>query len=196
MSERQHALDAFLRDAMAGERSSVTVEINPNLDYMNLRGDPSDRQFVNAANKVLRVDLPLQPNTFNAGLSTAYWLGPDEWLLASPAGERPTLPALIDDALSGMHASLSVVNGGYVALRVGGLNAATLLAKGCTLDFHPRSFSVGQCAQSGLAKASVLISMVDDAPAFDIFVRRSFAEYLALWLQRAGREFGIQFTSF
>lgn len=194
MSERQHALDAFLRDAMAGEKSSVTVEINPNLDYMNLRGDPSDRQFVNAANKVLRVDLPLQPNTFNAGLSTAYWVGPEEWLIASPAGERPTLPALLEDALADMHASSNVLNGGYAAMRISGRNTTALLAKGCTLDLHPRQFSTGQCAQSGLAKASVLLSKVDDAPVFDVFVRRSFAEYLALWLRRAGAEFGVNFT--
>ena len=73
--------------------------------------------------------------------------------------------------------------------------AAALLAKGCTLDFHPRVFSAGQCAQSGLAKTSVLIAMVDDRPTFDVIVRRSFAEYLALWLQHSGAEFGIQFTS-
>ncbi len=195
MSERQHALDAFFRDAVAGEKSSVMVEINPNLDYINLRGDPSDRKFVNAVNKVLRVDLPLQPNTFSAELSTVYWLGPDEWLVVSPAGERPTLPTLLDDALGNVHTSLNVLNGGYVAMRVSGRNAAALLAKGCTLDFHPRVFSAGQCAQSGLAKTSVLIAMVDDRPTFDVIVRRSFAEYLALWLQHSGAEFGIQFTS-
>ena len=108
MSERQNALDAFLRDTVAGEKSSVIVEVSPGMDYINLRGDPSNRNFVSAVNKVLRVDLPLQSNTFSAGLSTAYWLGPDEWLIASPAGERPTLPTLLDDALSGMHTSLNV----------------------------------------------------------------------------------------
>lgn len=193
MSERQHALDAFLRDTVAGEKSSVIVEVNPGLDYINLRGDPSDRRFVSAVNKVLRVELPLEPNTFTSGLTTVYWLGPDEWLIASPAGERPTLPTLLDDALKNMHASLSIVTGGLVALRVSGMNAPALLSKGCTLDFHPRSFAAGQCAQSGLAKASVIISMVDDKPAFDVIVRRSFAEYLALWLRRAGAEFGVHF---
>ena len=193
MSERQHALDAFLRDVVAGEKSSVIVEVNPGLDYVNLRGNPTDRKIVSAANKVLRVDLPLQPNTFNEGLSTVYWLGPDEWLIASPAGERPTLPALLDDALNGTHASLNVVSSGFVALRVSGMNAAALLSKGCTLDFHPRSFAAGQCRQSGLAKTSVIISMVDDKPTFDVIVRRSFAEYLALWLLRAGAEFGLHF---
>ena len=195
MSEqRQHALGQFLRDAVAGEEFSVTVEVNSKLDYINLRGDPADKKFVRAANKVLRHDLPLEPNTTSTGLSTVYWLGPDEWLIVSPAGERPTLPTLLDDALDGTHASLNVVTGGQVAMRISGDNAAALLAKGCTLDLHPKVFLAGQCAQTGLAKAGILLSKADNTPAFDVIVRRSFAEYLALWLQNSGAEYGIQFT--
>jgi len=195
MSEqRQHALGQFLRTAVAGEKPSVTVEVNPALDYINLRGDPADRTFVSAANKILRQDLPLEANTFSTGLSTVYWLGPDEWLITSAAGERRTLPTLLDDALGNMHASLNVLNGGQVAMRISGDNAVALLAKGCTLDLHPKTFLTGQCAQTGLAKAGILLSRVDDNPTFDLIVRRSFAEYLALWLERAGKEFGIQFT--
>ena len=136
---------------------------------------------------------PLEPNTANSGMSTVYWLGPDEWLIVSPGGERPILPTLLEDAFTGMHASLNVVTGGYAGLRLSGGNAPDVLAKGCTLDLHPKIFQTGQCAQTGLAKAGILLSKVDDAPSFDIFVRRSFAEYLALWLQNAGAEHGIRF---
>lgn len=195
MSDRQHALDCFFRNVPAEEKSSVTVEVNPHQDIINLRGDPVDKAFVSAANKILRQDLPLGPNTVSNGISTVYWLGPDEWLIVTPGGERPTLPILLNDALHGMHASLNDLTGGQVAMRITGDNAAALLAKGCTLDLHPTTFSTGQCAQTGLAKASILISRIDDAPTFDIFVRRSFAEYLALWLQHAGAEYGIRFTS-
>ncbi len=193
MSDRQHALDHFLRNAPAGEKSSVRVEVSPHQDTINLRGDPADKAFVSAANKILRQDLPLGPNTVSNGISTIYWLGPDEWLIVTPGGERPTLPILLDDALHGMHASLNDLTGGQVAMRISGDNAAALLAKGCTIDLHPTIFSTGQCAQTGLAKASILLSKVDDAPTFDVIVRRSFAEYLALWLQHAGAGYGIRF---
>lgn len=192
MSDRQHALEQFMRNTAAGEVSTVSVEVRPDFDYLNLRGDSSDSRFVSAASKVLRVDLPLVPNTFAAEMSTVFWLGPDEWLIASPGGQRPTLPTLLDDALSGMHATLNDITGAQLALRISGKNAATLLAKGCTLDLHPRVFSKGQCAQSGIAKAGILLAKVDDT-TFDVCVRRSFAEYVALWLQRAGTEFGIRF---
>lgn len=195
MSDRRLALDRFLRGAAVAEKSSVTIEVIPNLDSINLRGDPADSAFVSAVNQVLRQKIPLESNTFSTGISTVYWLGPDEWLIVTPGGERPTMPALLEDALSGMHASLNVLSGGQVALRISGDNAAALLAKGCTLDLHPRSFATGQCAQTGLAKASILISKFDDVPTFEVFVRRSFAEYLASWLQHAGAGYGILFES-
>ncbi len=194
MSERQNALESFLGSAVAGDQSSVVVEINSHLDYINLRGDPTDKKFVSKANEILRQDLPLAPNTTSAGLSMIYWLGPDEWLIVTPAEVRPTLPTLLDDALQGMHVSMNVLTGGQVAMRISGEHAAALLAKGCTLDLHPKTFSAGQCAQTVLAKAGILLSNVDDISTFDVIVRRSFAEYLAVWLERAGTEFGIQFT--
>ena len=194
MSERQHALESFLSGAVSGDKSSVVIEINPHLDYINLRGDPTDKKFLSKASEILRQDLPLATNTTSAGLSMIYWLGPDEWLIVTPAEVRPTLPTLLDDALHGMHVSMNVLTGGQVAMRISGEHAAALLAKGCTLDLHPKTFSAGQCAQTGLAKAGILLSKVDDIPTFDVIVRRSFAEYLAVWLEHAGTEFGIQFT--
>jgi sarcosine oxidase subunit gamma len=74
-----------------------------------------------------------------------------------------------------------------------GPGAREVLAKGCTLDLHPDEFKPGACAQSGLAKASVLLAMIDERPSFEIKVRRSFAEYVLLWLNYSGREFGISF---
>ena len=193
MSDRQHALDQFLRNAAPRQRSTVTVEVIPNLDYINLRGDPADNSFVSAVNRVLRQKIPLESNTFSTGISTVYWLGPDEWLIVTPGGEQSSLPTLLEDVLSGMHASMNVVTGGQVAMRISGDNVAALFAKGCTLDLHLRSFTTGQCAQTGLAKASMLLSKFDDVPTFEVFVRRSFAEYLAMWLQNAGAEYGIHF---
>lgn len=193
MSDRQHALEQFLRDSADGERSSVAVEVLPNLDYINLRGDPADSGFVRAAAKTLRQDLPLEPNTVSNGMSTVYWLGPDEWLIVSSGGERPMLPTLLEGAFGGGHASVNIMTGGQICMRIGGNGATAMFAKGCTLDLHPGVFQVAQCAQTGLAKAGILLSKVDDTPTFDLFVRRSFAEYLALWLQWAGAEYGIRF---
>jgi sarcosine oxidase gamma subunit len=49
----------------------------------------------------------------------------------------------------------------------------------------------GQCAQTGLSKANILLSLIDGSPKFNLIVRRSYAEYVARWLEHAGGEFGI-----
>ncbi len=92
-----------------------------------------------------------------------------------------------------MHAAVNDVSGGNVVLRLSGARTRQLFAKGCTLDFHPDVFNVGECAQSGLGKAAVLFGLVDDAPTFDVIVRRSFADYLVKWLRHSGSEYGIEF---
>ena len=40
-----------------------------------------------------------------------------------------------------------------------------------------------------LAKAPILIRQVDATPSFEIIVRRSFADYLWLWLEDAASEY-------
>ena len=81
------------------------------------------------------------------------------------------------------------------ALQLQGPGVRTLLAKGCTLDLHPSVFTISSCAQSGLAKANVLLCLADEAPTFIVVVRRSFADYLCRWLAHAGRDMGIAFTA-
>ena len=76
-------------------------------------------------------------------------------------------------------------------IRVTGPRARDLLAKGCPLDLHPSLFAKGACAQTVMAKAGVLIHAVDDGPTYDLYVLRSFAEYLWRWLEDAAQEYGV-----
>jgi sarcosine oxidase, subunit gamma len=70
-----------------------------------------------------------------------------------------------------------------------------VLAKGTPLDLDLRAFPPGRCAGTLLAKASVLIHLLDEdsgrGPSFDVYVARSFADYLWTWLEDAGRDYGI-----
>ncbi len=69
-----------------------------------------------------------------------------------------------------------------------------MLAKGCPIDFHPRVFRAGHCAQSTYGKANVLVHQTSDAPAYDIYVERSFADYLWACLEDAAEEYGLAIT--
>ena len=152
-----------------------------------------------AFGRVLDLLLPTEPGTSAAREQiAALWLGPDQWLLTCPESDGARLVGALREALVDVHAAITDITDGRVAFRLAGPSAREVLAKGCPLDLHPRAFPLGACAQSLLAKASVLIHLVEDNSrvrvhaAFDVYVARSFGHYLWMWLEDAGREYGVQ----
>ena len=120
------------------------------------------------------------------------WLGPDEWLVTCNADHEAALLRSLGNALAGIHAAVTDVTDTRTVTRVSGPGAREVLATGCTLDLHPRVFAAGHVAQSTLAKAEVILhqTAADDAadgPAYEIYVLRSFADYLWRWLEDAAR---------
>ena len=127
------------------------------------------------------------------GAHRIYWLGPDEWLIVSTVDNAAGLAAGLQDALLDQHVSVNDISGGQVTIRLDGDDVRDTLSKGCPIDFHADAFGPGDCVQSGLAKTGVLIGCFDRPNTFELIVRRSFADYLARWLQQAGRDAGIEF---
>lgn len=160
--------------------------------HINLRGDPADPAFLAAAGSVLGVALPLAPNTVGNGAGcSVLWLGPNEWLIVLPGAQEAATARNLRTALDGLFVAVTEVSGGQTVIALRGKKARDLLAKGCSLDLHPRTFGPGQCAQSHLAKAPILLQQIDDAPTFELIARRSFADYLWLWLEDAAEEYGL-----
>jgi sarcosine oxidase subunit gamma len=175
-----------------GAGAGVTMGECAFLGYVNLRGDASNPAFADAVASVLRAPLPLKPNTVAEGRgSVVCWLGPDEWLIMTAPGAEDELIRALRNALDDLFAAVTDVSSGFTLIAVGGERARDLLATGCSLDLHPRVFGPGRCAQTLLAKAGVLIRQRDESPLFDLVVRRSFADYLWLWLERAAEELGM-----
>lgn len=159
------------------------------LAHLNLRGDPGDAGFLAAAEGVLGCALPLAPNTFHeANGVRSYWLGPDEWLVVAAGEDEDELADALRAAFAGRHTAVTAVGHGQTMIVVGGLGARRLLAQGCPLDLHERSFGVGRCAQSHLVKAGVTLAQVSAEPVFELIVRRSFADYVWRWLQHTAGE--------
>ena len=193
---QESPLVGVLWNRAAGDsgRPGVILTERPFLGYVNLRGDAGDALFLAAVEGLLSVALPLEPNTIAQGEDfTICWMGPDEWLLILPPGAQTRAVAALREALGEHHASAVDTTGGYTLVNVAGARRRKLLAKGCTLDLHPRSVSPGQCAQTNLGKAGVLLiprGDTSDSQSFDVIVRRSFADYLGIWLRHSGHEYG------
>jgi sarcosine oxidase subunit gamma len=185
--------DLAERSRMARGGAGVVARERAFLGHVNVRGNAGDPLFTAGVERALGLAPPIAPNTVNeAQGNIVYWLGPDEWLLVSTGERRAVLERELRTALAGVRAAVTDVSGGQTVVVLRGSRVRELLAKGCPLDLHPRVFDVGQCAQSHLAKAPILIRQLDRDPAFEVVVRRSFADYLWLWLDDAAAEYGFE----
>ncbi len=154
------------------------------LGHINLRGDISDAVFRDNVRTALGQDLPQTANTMSQSPHRIYYLGPDEWQIVTEADKTSETLQALQNGLTDQHASVNDLSGGQVAFHLSGTGATELLQRGCTLDLHPSVFRHGACAQSSLAKASMLIGCIDPAPIYEIIVRRTFSEYVLRWLRQ------------
>ena len=158
-----------------------------------LRGDATRSGFRRAVSTALGLEPVLEPLTAARKRDVSIlWLGPDEWLVVTPDRRIERIGRALRDALDGQHAAVTDVSHSRTILALSGPDAHAVLAKGCPLDLHPRVFGPGRCAQSRLAKCQVLLHQSSAAPAFEIYMHRSFAHYAWTWLEDAGREFGVR----
>jgi sarcosine oxidase subunit gamma len=121
--------------------------------------------------------LPVEPNTWtDRDGADSLWLGPDEWLVVGEAAGLDVTE--LQDA-----ASVVDVGANRAVLDLVGPGVLELLSRGCSLDLHPSRWTTGDCAQTMLAKAPVILQQRRDVTR--IFVRPSFDDYLVEWFLAA-----------
>lgn len=181
-SEAQSPLNAIAN----AHQPALSIREKPLQGYLNLRGQPGQTAFIEAVRSVTGIDVPVTPNTLaSREASRLLWLAPSEWLLITPPDTQDDLAASLRQAFGTLFAAVTDVSSGYTAIEIKGFAARELLARGCSLDLHPRAFGPDRCAQTLLAKAGVIIVQVDESPTFHVIVRRSLAAYLWSWLNDA-----------
>ena len=174
------------------ERPGLELSERGFLGHLNLRGETGRPEFLKGVERCLEISIPVRPNTFAENdRVTILWLGPHEWLLITPPGKEGDMARDLRETLQGTISAVTDVTHNQTVIRIRGNRALDVLRKGCSLDLHPTVFGPGCCAQTLLAKVGILIRWVDRSPAFDLIIRRSFAEYLALWLRDAAEEYGL-----
>lgn len=195
---RQSPLAHLHLDARAANDSEmtdtgVTMSERPLLGMVNLRGNAADPALAPAVKKATGVDLPDAVNRVTGKADGVHilGLGPDEWLIVTPAGGEHDAQAKLAKATADLHAAVTQVGEARTTIRIAGPNARETLNKGCALDLHPRAFGPGACAQTILARADMTLHQVAD-DAYDVIVLRSFAEYVWTWLEDAAGEYGVK----
>jgi sarcosine oxidase subunit gamma len=177
---RTHPLMAWT-EAFAGLPSSVAITVEPFVTMVDLRLPVPEGAGI---------DLPTAPNTWvAAGDGRAVWLGPDEWLLTSATETPEAFEARWRAAAVPLGGSAANVSAQRITLRLNGSRVREVLAKGCSIDLHPRVFGRGRSAQTTLGRAGVVLLALGDAgDDYLVLVRSSFAGYLADWLLDAALE--------
>lgn len=165
---------------------AVRISEKPFTAMADVRVDPSSGARLRGA------ALPSTNRWVLAGDGRLVWLGPDEWLLTSPLTAPEALEAELAEALRPAGGVAVDVSAQRTVLRLGGPRVREVLAKGCSLDLHPRVFLPGTSAQTTLGQAGVVLLALEgsaDGDEFVLIVRSSFAGYLATWLLDASLEY-------
>lgn len=190
-SLRQGPLDHLglaARDALHDGSVGVRLAEQPTRRVVELRARPT-AAFRDAAASLFGISLPAaSPETTVGDGIIVLWMGPDRWWFID-TGALPQ-DAEIHRALDAFTAAVVEIGDSLAVISLSGPHARDVLAKGCTLDLHPRAFRGGQIAQTLLAKAQITLNQTADSE-YEIYVRRSFAEYLWTWLEDAALEYGV-----
>lgn len=182
-----HDMAAEIRDGgVTGDRAVQLVEI-PFLTMVSVRIDP-DSTGARGLGEALGAPLPRRVGeTSQTGGHTALWLSPDEWLVVSES-DAEVLVDRLRAAAGDTPAQVLDLSANRTVIEVTGPGARSVLEKGCPADLHPRAFTNGTAILTSLARVPVLLWKLD-ADRFRVLPRASLAQYVAVWLLDAVREF-------
>ena len=196
MSDRVPVDPALLARMAAVSSPAVTLRALPLRLLLSVRARGGACARVAA---VLGVEaLPRHGPMLVSPVGRVTWLRPDEWLveaalaadaLATDARATDALVTALSEAVGdgtpNADGAVVVLSASRHTLELSGARARDVLAAVCTLDLHPRTFPVGHATQTLLARAPVLLQLVDATPTWRLLVRPSFVSYMVEWLADA-----------
>ncbi|EHQ57405.1 sarcosine oxidase gamma subunit [gamma proteobacterium HIMB55] len=163
------------------------------LGHLTLRCDPNS-PLIAVAQSILGVTLPLNPLTsVEQGDLVVRWIAPDEWLISLPNDRVFDLETRFRAEMNGHH-SLVNGSGGMTVYKLRGKHVVDMLKKSTPVDLHDSEFPVGKVVSTVFAKAGAVIRRTGESE-FELVVRRSFADYVWLWIQDASQEYGLAIES-
>ncbi|HKR89182.1 MAG TPA: sarcosine oxidase subunit gamma family protein [Phenylobacterium sp.] len=136
-----------------------------------------------AVARALGVPPPVGAGWTSTGDLALIATGPGTWLALS-AGGLETHAARLLEALGPM-ASVVDQSGGYVIHKLSGPGARTVLQRGAAIDLHPQAFGPRSAAVTVISHIGVVLRQLDETPAYEVAVFRSYAASFRRWLDAA-----------
>jgi sarcosine oxidase, subunit gamma len=163
----------------------VTITESP-VALCRLKVRAVDETLTSALGDALGLSWPTTPNTLSGVRPMVAWVAPGEWAIFATAESICDAVARVCDGRLHQLADLSA---GRRQWRIEGVQARTLIAKGCSLDTHPSVLGTGRCAQSLLAQVPILLIPLGEDQSFGVIADASFSGHFRAWLADASREF-------
>jgi sarcosine oxidase subunit gamma len=147
-------------------------------------------QAAAAALQAFGTSPPTTP-TVRAGSDLAFvWSGPGHWLALGAASIAPPEARL--GAVFGSHASVFDQSGSRVMLDMRGPRVRDVMAKGVSIDLHPRAFRTGDAAVTTASHLAVHLWQVADKPVYRLLIVRTYFDSFWRWLAVSAAEYGCE----
>jgi sarcosine oxidase subunit gamma len=178
-------------------KEAIMISECPTHTQLAIRGELSEKKFALIVKKVIGIALPQNPCTAstNSKGDRILWMGPDEWLIILQGADKLHLKYELGNSLKNTFSAVIDVSNSRSILRITGAKSRETLMKGCSIDLHPRSFKVNSVVNTWLAQARIALHKISESnysESYDIYVHRSFADYLWMWLQDAVKEYSTK----
>ncbi len=191
------ALDGVVTPGRYGQRAG-----NPGVTATEIKGsglalvtarEVRQAALADAVQAAFGIELPGTSRCVAGREIALIWSGPAQWLAYGVRVPEQGMEALLAGPLSGL-ASIVDQSHGRTLLRMTGPRVRDALAKGLTIDLHPRAFKSGDVAASAVAHIGVHLWQTDDQPTYEIAVPRGFALSFWHWLEASAAEYGLEFV--
>ena len=175
----------------------LRVEELPFRAILVLHGRTGVPRFAQGVARVLGQPPPDAPNSFienrfdSEAVVTA-WAGPEEWLVIGQEEGTSGLRIALRQAIPEADGAVVDVSSGFTLFSLSGPQARDLIAAGCTIDVHPRTFGPGRCAHTLYARTGICVLQRDATPRFEMLVRRSFADWLWRWMEASAELMAVE----
>ncbi|EPJ54787.1 MAG: sarcosine oxidase subunit gamma [Osedax symbiont Rs2] len=189
LSPLHHADLATVAKAQLGQAGTIQLSELKLLGHIILRGNLDNPGFTSGVQLTLGMALPGTLQMVSDADISIRWISPDEWLVVVPGERSYEIEQALVNNLQG-HCAVVNVSGGQTILRLEGEDVQKLLQKSVPLDVHPLSFPIGKVVTTVFAKTQAVISRTGNQQ-WELVIRRSFSDYVWLWLQDCSAEFKL-----
>ena len=169
--------------------SEIVIEESTDRGMIDLKGDPAEPGFLDAAKGVLGLDLPLVPrSSVSSGDTTILWLSTDQWLIVLPYAGSEQVTERLQAAVAPFHALAVDLSDARSIFRIRGIGAREVVMKGASVDLTHTDCVAGTVRRFNFADLAAMVHVVSDRPeTLDLYVFRSVGNYVRQFLDTAAR---------